>query len=180
MHAAWDRLASTLPNEGADTNWGPPDLLQEPVYRVCLEHPYVVAAVAALLDSDFRAQGVHGRSPPRGHGRQGLHIDWMATVPPDRQILANAFWVLDDLARDNGGTRVVPGSHRWVRAPRGAIAQPSGAHPEERYLEASAGDVIVFTGHLWHSGSLNESGRRRRVAIAQFSRPEVTVPYAVV
>ncbi|MCY1082905.1 phytanoyl-CoA dioxygenase family protein [Archangium lansingense] len=172
MHAAWERLAAALPNEGASTNWGP-DLDTEPTFAVCRTHPSVLAALGVLLDNDVHVRRLHGRSPPRGHGRQGLHVDWSSPAPPGRQILANAFWVLDDLTRDNGATRIVPGSHRWARVPRGHYAQPQGVHPEERVLEAHAGDVIVFSSHLWHAGSCNDSGRRRRVVLAQFGRREL-------
>ncbi|AKJ08417.1 phytanoyl-CoA dioxygenase PhyH [Archangium gephyra] len=172
MHAAWERLAATLPNEGANTNWGP-DLTSDPAFALCRTHPRVLAALGVLLDDDLHVRWLHGRSPPRGHGRQGLHVDWSSPTPPERQILANAFWVLDDMARDNGATRLVPGSHRWARMPRGQYAQPQGHHPEERVLEARAGDVLVFSSHLWHAGACNESGRRRRVVLAQFCRREL-------
>lgn len=172
MHASWERLASALPNEGANTNWGP-GLDEEPAFSVCRTHPRVLAALGVLLDDDVHVRRLHGRSPPRGHGRQGLHVDWNSPVPAERQLLVNAFWVLDDMDRDNGATRIVPGSHRWARVPRGMYAQPQGHHPEERVLEARAGDVIVFSSHLWHAGSCNESGRRRRVVLAQFGRREL-------
>lgn len=172
MHADWDRLAAALPNEGANTNWGP-DLTAEPTFAVCETHPRVMAAMGALLDDDVHVRWLHGRAPPLGHGRQGLHADWGAPAPPERQLLANAFWVLDDMSRDNGATRIVPGSHRWGRMPRGSYAQPQAVHPGERVLEARAGDVLVFSAHVWHAGSSNESGRRRRVVLAQFCRREL-------
>ncbi|WPB77766.1 phytanoyl-CoA dioxygenase family protein [Archangium violaceum] len=172
MHATWEQLAATLPNEGANTNWGP-DLTSDPAFAICRTHPRVLAALGVLLDDDIHVRWLHGRSPPRGHGRQGLHVDWSKPTPAERQILANAFWVLDDMDRDNGATRIVPGSHRWARMPRGTYAQPQGHHPEERVLEARAGDVLVFSSHLWHAGACNESGRRRRVVLAQFCRREL-------
>jgi ectoine hydroxylase-related dioxygenase (phytanoyl-CoA dioxygenase family) len=172
MHQAWERLAADLPNQGANTNWGP-DLGPEPAFAICRTHPRVLAALGVLLDDDVHVRWLHGRSPPQGHGRQGLHVDWNQPVPAERQLLANAFWVLDDMARDNGATRIVPGSHRWARMPRGSFAQPQAVHPEERVLEARAGDVLVFSSHLWHAGTNNESGRRRRVVLAQFARREV-------
>lgn len=176
MHAAWEQLAATLPNEGANTNWGP-DLTSDPAFAICRTHPRVLAALGVLLDDDIHVRWLHGRSPPRGHGRQGLHVDWSKPTPAERQILANAFWVLDDMDRDNGATRIVPGSHRWARMPRGPYAQPQGHHPEERVLEARAGDVIVFSAHLWHAGACNESGRRRRVVLAHFCRHELASMY---
>ena len=94
-------------------------------------------------------------------------------MDPERALIANAFWILDDMTHENGATRVVPGSHRFGRLPRGSIAQPLGHHPDEIVIEARAGDVVVTSAHLWHGGTRNVSGRRRRVAIAQFARAGV-------
>jgi ectoine hydroxylase-related dioxygenase (phytanoyl-CoA dioxygenase family) len=172
MHAAWDGLVAASPNAGADSNWGPA-LEAEPAFAVCQTHPRILAAVSALLDDDVHLLRVNGRAPPQGHGRQGLHVDWKGPTLPERQLLANAFWVLDDMAQDNGATRIVPGSHRWARVPRGSYAQPQSVHPGERILEARAGDVLVFSSHVWHAGTLNASGHRRRLVIAQFGRREI-------
>ncbi|MCB1672393.1 MAG: phytanoyl-CoA dioxygenase family protein [Pseudomonadales bacterium] len=37
-------------------------------------------------------------------------------------------------------------------------------------MTGRAGDLLVFSAHLWHSGSRNTTGARRRVAIAQYER----------
>jgi hypothetical protein len=170
MRCAWEARLSGV--EGG-ANAGPPGLEQDPAFEACRSQPWVLSAVAALLDGDLTLISLRGRDPPRGHGRQGLHADYPGVVEPDRQMLANAFWALDDMDEANGATRLVPGAHRLRQLPRGPWAQPHGRHPEERTLEARAGDVIVFSGHLWHAGSLNRSGARRRVVIAQFGRREV-------
>ena len=39
--------------------------------------------------------------------------------------------------------------------------KPGVPHPRERVVTARAGDAIVFNGHLWHSGTKNESDARR-------------------
>jgi ectoine hydroxylase-related dioxygenase (phytanoyl-CoA dioxygenase family) len=163
MHTAWDRLA---PVGNTET----PELHNEPAYAVCATHPRALAAVAVLLGSDFVVETMRGRSPTRGHGGQGLHVDWREPVPPDRQLLVNIFWLLDDMDAQNGATRIVPGSHLWARTPHGQVAQPDKHHREQIAACGAAGDAIVFSSHLWHSGSRNLSGRRRRVAIAQLRR----------
>lgn len=173
LHAAWERRA-TMPagtDSVAEHNWGPSGLDSEPEYAALVAHPRVRAAVAILIGQDFAASGCHGRAPPPGHGQQGLHVDWPGAVAPEEQWLANAFYVLDPMDQDNGATRLVPGSHRWARVPRGSFAQPHGEHPREVRAVAAPGDVLVFSAHLWHAGARNHSGRRRRVAIAQFARP---------
>ena len=178
LHQAWDRAAETQERDPADGCWGPKALELEPGFQTCLSHPRVTGAVAALLDGDVTLRSLHGREPMAGHGRQGLHADWPTPPEPDRQLLANAFWALDDMDDGNGATRLVPGSHRLHQTPRGAWAQPHGRHPDEVVLCVRAGDAIVFSGHLWHGGGLNRAGARRRVIIAQFGRAALAAPFS--
>jgi ectoine hydroxylase-related dioxygenase (phytanoyl-CoA dioxygenase family) len=172
LNAAWDRLAAN----GFTNNWGPKDFGREPVFSICAHKERVLELVTEFLGPDFVLRGIDGRDPPEGHGQQGLHIDWMAPTPKDRQVLANAFFLLDAMSAENGGTRVVPGSHVWERAPRGIQAQPAGHHPGELIISGHAGDALVFSGHLWHSGTLNWNGQRRRVVRALFGRRELPSP----
>ncbi|MCP5348848.1 MAG: phytanoyl-CoA dioxygenase family protein [Pseudomonadales bacterium] len=99
-----------------------------------------------------------------------MHVDTTGPVNPDVQQIANAFWVLDAMTMDNGATRIVPGSHRKFAIPKGNYTQANGTHPDEIYISASPGELLLLSAHLWHSGSKNKSGARRRVIIAQFER----------
>jgi ectoine hydroxylase-related dioxygenase (phytanoyl-CoA dioxygenase family) len=168
LHAAWERVEAREPSRG--NNWGPRALDQEPAFAALLGEARVLAAVSALLGEGAVLRAFNGRCPPHQLGRQGLHTDWAAPVPPDGQLLANVFFSLDGMDEENGATRIVPESHRWARLPRGIQAQPGGKHPNERSLRAAPGDAVVFSSHLWHARDENRSGRRRRVAIAQFAR----------
>lgn len=174
MREAWDSLLEEgrrLKSSGNEApSDGPSGLEKAPAFACCLAHPRVMSALSALLGGDVMLIGMRGRDPPQGHGRQGLHTDHPQPVEAARQIMANVFWVLDDMDGANGATRFVPGSHRLRQLPRGQWAQPHGKHPQELILAAQAGDAIVFSAHVWHAGSLNSSGARRRVAIAQFRR----------
>jgi len=73
-----------------------------------------------------------------------------------------ALWMIDAFTDDNGATRVVPGSHRLTRPPPPSFAQPLARHPDERVITGAAGTVLVFNGHLWHSGRRNTSAGPRR------------------
>jgi ectoine hydroxylase-related dioxygenase (phytanoyl-CoA dioxygenase family) len=169
LHAAWERAMAQPGDRTRESNCGP-DLAGDPEVEVCLQHPRVLEACRVLLGPDIRVAGCHGRAPAPGHGGQGLHVDWTGPVLPGELQLANAFWVLDPMDAHNGATRIVPGSHRWGRVPRGTLAQPHGRHPQEQQVEARPGDVLVFSAHLWHAGAVNPSGRRRRVLLMQVKR----------
>ena len=78
--------------------------------------------------------------------------------------MCNSIWLLDDFTRDNGCTRLVPGTHR-ERHPRNVLADVMAPHPNEEYLVAPAGSVAVFNGHTWHGGTRNQSKDQRRRGI---------------
>ncbi|MGI8755474.1 MAG: phytanoyl-CoA dioxygenase family protein [Acidimicrobiales bacterium] len=124
-------------------------------------HP-VVSSVAQLLmgaSVEFRA---HGRNPMPGHGQQGLHADALPRQPDEPVRAVTAIWMLDDFSARNGATRVVPGTHLLRHAVPRRYAQPLAHHPDEVIITGSAATVLVFSGHLWHSGRANDSSGRRR------------------
>ncbi len=67
------------------------------------------------------------------------------------------------MTRDNGATRLVPGTHRLAGRPADYITDIRAEHPEQILFEAEAGSVMVFNSHTWHGGTQNTSGRPRRV-----------------
>ncbi|HVE86191.1 MAG TPA: phytanoyl-CoA dioxygenase family protein [Myxococcales bacterium] len=176
MNAAWDGWVGQVGPEKVGNNWGPEHLEAEEAFGPCLRQPRVADAVRELLGEKSQFLSLHGRAPPQGHGQQGLHVDWSTPVKPGEHLLANCFFALDDMDASNGATRVVPRSHRTGKVPRGAPAQPRGHQPGEIHLAARAGDVLVFSSHLWHSGALNASGARRRVVIGQYAVPGLRMP----
>lgn len=177
MRAAWVRClqepVAPVFVKRRGNNDGPTGLEKEPAFRHCLEHPYVMSAVAQVLEGDVVLGAFRGRDPRRSSGQQGFHVDDARPVPQDRQRLANAFWMLDDMDESNGATRLIPGSHRFGRIPGKGLLRRDARHPEARSIRARAGDVLVFSAHLWHAGSENRSGAPRRIAMAHFARREV-------
>jgi hypothetical protein len=173
MREAWARRLQEPSAAERGNNDGPDKLDQEPAFRPCLEHPYVMSAVAQVLDGDVNLLGFRGRDPQRGSGQQGFHVDFAEPVPADRQQIANAFWLLDDMDVSNGATRLIPGTHRLSRLPSKSLTQRDARHPEAVQISARAGDAIVFSAHLWHAGSQNLSGAPRRIAMAHFGRTEL-------
>ena len=69
----------------------------------------------------------------------------------------NSLWCLDDFTEAVGATRVVPGSHT-----RGTMPPPSVPAEEEELVTATAGEVVIFNGHIFHGGTTNTSGDLRR------------------
>jgi len=147
-----------------------PDLAKEDqIFDGIFKHQKVLAAVWQILGRPFKVQQMGGRDPLPGYGQQGLHADWMPRSSPREPFYAaTAIWLLDDFTKDNGATRVVPGTHHSIGKIPKAISDPSGQHPDQIFVLAQAGSVLVINGHLWHSGTKNNSNSSRRILQCAF------------
>lgn len=141
---------------------------RDPVFEGVFTHPRVLAAVYHVMRDAFRLGQIGGRDPLPGYGQQGLHADWTARARGEPFRIVTTIWLLDDFTAENGATRVVPGTHHLLGPPPKSFADPASRHPDQRIVVAKAGSVLVFNGHLWHSGTANKSSRPRRVVQCSF------------
>lgn len=139
----------------------------EAFLRVCVD-PRILAAAFHVLRRRFVCAFPHGREPLQGFGQQGLHIDWNTAAKGNLYFTASAVCLLDEFTKENGATRVVPGSHRNSELPGRKTADPAFVHPGQVIVTASAGSVLFFNGHLLHSGTRNRSALRRRTLQLSF------------
>jgi ectoine hydroxylase-related dioxygenase (phytanoyl-CoA dioxygenase family) len=131
----------------------------------------VVDAVTHLLGSDYLMPRAHLRAPLAGEGAQSLHADYHMMPLDGGHYVATMIVAIDAFTPDNGATRVVPGSHKQLKL--NAPKDHDSPHPEQRIIEMGAGSALVFSGHLWHSGTRNRSGAPRRALQIIFTRPDV-------
>ena len=144
-------------------------LLEEEVFDAAWLHPPVLAAVRQVLGDQYRLTGVWARGLRPGHGQQALHADWGGQGAPGVWYACHAICALVDFTRENGATRVVPGSHRnaWMLKTR---ADPRMPHPAQRQLVGAAGTVFILNIHCAHSAVHNASDEPRLAIFANFSR----------
>ncbi len=116
----------------------------------------IVLAVAdrALLSScvNYRLHytGVMQLLP--GQDSQVLHRD-SSMYPfacPHPPLTVATMWAINDFTAQNGGTRLVPGSHRWD-SERAPTAEEIVA------TEMPAGSVLIYLGNIIHGGGHNQS-----------------------
>lgn len=121
--------------------------------------PELVAVVTAILVDDWHVDQVGYRNPQPGFGGQQLHADDLPKLDTSSARVATAIITLTPFSGTNGATRVVPGSHRRPDLQRhsGSLAH----HPDEITLVGPAGTAFVFSGHLLHSGTPNNSAANR-------------------
>jgi ectoine hydroxylase-related dioxygenase (phytanoyl-CoA dioxygenase family) len=92
----------------------------------------------------------------------------MSAVPDDKGYwVCNTVWMLDDFTRENGPTRLIPGSHKWGTRPQDVLEDPMAPHPQEIMLTGKAGSIAVMNAHMWHAGTANRT-RAPRLAMHAF------------
>ena len=151
-----DRLAD-LVNKGAE-------------FDIFYTHPKVLAAISHVLGADIKLSSLNYRAAKPGAGLQKLHVDWHEAVTPGDYKVCNSIWLLDDFYRENGATRVVPGSHLNSSLPQDVLDDPLAPHPEEVIIKAPAGSVVIFNSHVWHGGTTNQTSSARRAIHSYFCR----------
>jgi ectoine hydroxylase-related dioxygenase (phytanoyl-CoA dioxygenase family) len=58
------------------------------------------------------------------------------------------------------------------------MADPASHHPEEIVVTGKAGSVLIFNGHLWHSGTRNNNQHPRHALQYVFHAREIIPPFA--
>ncbi len=141
------------------------------IFERVIVMPDILEPVAHILGPRFKLSSLNLRSAnPHSDWVQPLHSDVGAIADEQGYWVSNSVWMLDDFTRENGATRIVPGSHRWGKLPQQVVPDPSAAHPDEVLLTGRAGTVVVMNAHTWHGGTANHSSAERRALHAFYTR----------
>ncbi len=159
-------------------------------FDACLWIPEVLAASAYAL-GEIKVHGANLRDPVQGYGQQDMHVDVPKRFKDDWWVV-NSMIMFDDMTKDNGPTRVVPGSHLWapINVPYVNIGdwepEPlsaedearipkdlSAPYPGEVFVEARAGSAIICNSSMWHSGTLKKSNSYRRMLHLTYTRRDL-------
>jgi len=124
-------------------------------------HPLLLGVLDRVL-GHYQLSAPTGIQIGPGEKAQVLHRDQQIYPLPEDypDVVLNTMWALDDFTADNGATRLVPGSHRWVGR------QPA----EEETVQAvmPAGSVLFYLGKLWHGGGANRTSTPRLGVILEY------------
>ena len=119
-----------------------------------------------------------------GNERMPLHMDQWPLVPHplDFPVMANTMVLVTDNSPENGGTRLIPGSHKWPKIDY-KLANSSKYQEMAKSIRAPKGSAIVWEGRVWHGNGLNRSGEvRSNISIAYLQswiRPQENSQYSV-
>jgi ectoine hydroxylase-related dioxygenase (phytanoyl-CoA dioxygenase family) len=124
----------------------------------------VLEIVERVLDRECLLSSLTAVEMGPGQEAQPIHCDdgSISLAKPHAPITCTAIYALSDFTEENGGTRVVPGSHRSERSPR------RGDDPATIGTAMRAGSVLVYHGSLWHGGGANHTNESRVAIICNY------------
>lgn len=168
------------------------------VFRDLITHPTALALVEHLLGQSFLLSQFSANIARFGGVEQGLHCDdWWAPRPirpgeaftrvgdlqrynPNPKLsvtrgevvtppcVINIAWMISDFTAENGGTRLVPGSHLTGHTPDGSVPHKV----ESVGAEGKAGSILAFDGRTWHGTGRNLTSDPRIVLLMTFCGPQ--------
>jgi ectoine hydroxylase-related dioxygenase (phytanoyl-CoA dioxygenase family) len=132
------------------------------MFRDLVIHPLVMEMMPHLLDADFILSSLTANIARPGGDAMYLHTDqgYVGFWTP-RPVVANILWMLDDFTDENGGTRLIPGSHLRAR-------QPEDTHERTVAAVGRAGSALIFDGRLIHGTGANRSRDVQRHGILTY------------
>jgi ectoine hydroxylase-related dioxygenase (phytanoyl-CoA dioxygenase family) len=148
------------------------------LFRDLMLHPMVDALMGHLLGPDFLVSSFTANIAHPGGEPMVLHTDqgYVGFWTP-RPVVANIAWMLDDFSDENGGTRLVPGSHlNSTATPRSssyAPDQPANMPTLADTVGAAgpAGSILAFDGRIWHGTGANRTDKPRHALLSYHCRP---------
>lgn len=149
-----------------------------------IDHPKIFPLINHIIGDKVILCSMGAHMNGSGNERMVLHQDQWPLVPHplDFPVMANTMVLVTDNSPENGGTRLIPGSHKWPKIDY-KIANSSKYQEMAKSITAPKGSVIVWEGRVWHGNGLNRSGAvRSNISIAYLQswiRPQENSQYSV-
>ena len=144
-----------------------------------LAHETLIAVAERLLGPHLRISFTSAIVNLGGNDRGDWHSDWpfnqrnAGHVPapyPDVVMHLTTLWMISPFTEENGGTLVVPGSHRSPTNPTGENEiDPKAPFPGEMRVRGEAGSVLLMDSRLWHATSPNKTTEPRAALAVRYA-----------
>jgi hypothetical protein len=130
------------------------------IARELIEDSQVLGVVGQVLGHarNFQLHLTQVIAIGAGESAQPIHRDQWAfdffPFPKGYEVQCNTLWAMTDFTKENGATRVIPGSHLY----EDKLQLGEG---DTEPAEMEAGSALLYTGSLYHGGGANRSGETR-------------------
>ena len=136
-------------------------------HRVYL-HPTLLEACSRIIGEPFKLSSFLARTLRPETPAQELHAD-LVRGSEDGPLLGFIL-MIDSFREENGATRFVPMSHKWIGLPCDRLSDPRAKYPGEVLACGERGKMIIFNGAIWHGHTANVTPGSRRSIQGYFVR----------
>lgn len=150
-------------------------LLYDPAFIAVAMHAAIHQVLRRVLGGFYilNLQNAIINRPDRPHHQSAWHRDlphqnWIAS----QSIAVGALLLIDDFTCENGGTQLLPGSHKRETTPSSLWIE---RHAKQ--IEATAGSVLLFDAMILHRAGRNASTLIRRGINHLFTIPIIKQQY---
>ena len=134
-----------------------------PVCQICL-----VAGLCFMTSIFFRLSLRPARTLRAGTPAQELHAD-LSRQSEDAPLIGFIV-MIDSFWEENGATRFVPTSHKWIDLPSDRLSDTRDKCSGEVLGCGDRGSMIIFNGAIWHGHTANVTSDPRRSIQGYFVR----------
>lgn len=125
--------------------------------------PEILICAKQVIQDEIKVCGLNFREPLKGTGYQRIHMDWKPRKKSSEKFAGIVAMIFFDKAdKTNGSTRIIPKTHLKRNWPDKYI-NVDIEHKKEIRPNIEAGDILLLNLNLWHAGSNNLNGKRRRM-----------------
>ena len=130
----------------------------------------LLAGCHRAISRPFRLSSMLARTVLPKSRAQALHVD---VKRGNVDATAVGFIIMiDEFTPDNGATRFVPGSHRWIDKRCEDLPDPAADYPGQELALGPAGSIVIYDAAVWHGHTSNRRNEPRRSIQGMFSPRE--------
>jgi ectoine hydroxylase-related dioxygenase (phytanoyl-CoA dioxygenase family) len=153
------------------------------IFQDIVEDRRILALCDALFQPNYLLTASQAIVIGPGETPQPWHTDdsFYPLPRPRPMVSLSTIVAVEDFTTENGGTEVIPGSHRWSDEEVLGAYHSGDAETDPTYagrlegmavpVEMKAGSCLVFAGTLLHRGGANRSNGTRRAFSNQYCQP---------
>ncbi|MFZ0665385.1 MAG: phytanoyl-CoA dioxygenase family protein [Acidimicrobiales bacterium] len=118
-------------------------------------HQVVLGVLDSIL-GQYQLSAPTAISIGPGETEQPLHPDdaLYPVARPHSELVVNVMWPMMNFTKENGTTRIVPGSQYWIN-------ERPDVDTATFQVELDAGDALIYLGSVWHGGGANHTSESR-------------------
>ena len=138
-----------------------------------IDKKFILKVLSKVFDDKFILENIMASNSINVKNKYSakIHCDsLLSTTNPRNSTDVVVMYCLDDFDKNNGATKVWPGSHLSDIRPHIDINNIKKKIKKFKYIKAKKGSIVFFLGQTWHQIGKNLNSKRRWSVIVHYRR----------